>query len=273
MCIGSASALLAAAIAASAAPAKQVIVVCSPGSPGTTEDAQPTLDAFAAAVSAKAGIALAAVYDPTEPGGVARIKDAGLAIVSLPFLLAHEQALGLHPRLDAIQKGRPALERWVLVARKDRVKRADALAGFTIVSSAAFAPAFVRGVVLGTFGKLPANTKLVQSSAVLSALRRAANGDPVAVVLDGPQAASLSTLPFGDRLEVVARSPELPAGIVVTVGDRMPAKTWSGIEAALLGLARDRAAVEALAAIQIDRFAPLDDKALDQARKAYASAS
>jgi hypothetical protein len=258
--------------AAHAAPAKQLIVVASPGSPGTTDEAQPAMDAFAAAVSAKAGVPLAVVYDPSENGGVARLEEAGIGIVSLPFFLAHEKELGLHARLVAVQKGRPALEHWSLVAQKGRVKGPGSLAGFTIVSNAAFAPRFVRGPALGGFGAIPANAKLVQSVAVLSALRRAANGDAVAVLLDGPQQAALASLPFASKLAVVAQSPALPAGLVVTVGDRVPAKEWSGIEAALLGLASDRAGSAGLAAFQMDRFAPLDDKALGVARKAYAGA-
>lgn len=265
-------AILLGVVTAHAAPPKQLLVVCSPGSPGSTDEAQPTMDAFAAAVSAKAGIPLAAVYDPSDGGGAARLKDAGVAIVSLPFFLAHEKDLGLHARLEAVQKGRPALERWALVAQKGRVKGPDTLSGFTIVSGAAFAPGFVRGAVLGGFGALPANAKLVPSRAVLSSLRRAANGEAVAVLLDGPQEASLAGLPFASQLEVVTRSPAFPAGLVVTADDRIPAKLWTGLETALLGLAADHAGAAGLAAVQMDRFVALDDKALDAARKAFASA-
>jgi hypothetical protein len=248
------------------------LVVCSPGSPGTTDDAQPAMDTLAAAVSAAAGGAITAVYDPSDAGGAKRIEKAGVAIVSLPFFLKHEKELGLHARLEAVQEGRPALERWALVAQKERIKDANALAGFTIVSSTAFAPAFVRGSVLSGFGTLPGDVKLVQSGSVVSALRRAAAGDAVAVVLDGPQQTSLASLPFASRLDVVTHSPPMPAGLVVTVDARIPAKTWSSIEAALLALATDRTGAAALAAIHVARFAPLDDQALATARKAYSGA-
>ena len=252
-----------------AAPAEQTLVVCSPGSPGSTDEAQPRMDAFAAAVSAKASTSLAAVYEPTENGGVTRLKAAGVGLVSLPFFLAHEEELGLHARLQAVSKERPALERWAVVAQKGRVKAVDGLAGFTVVSNVAYAPAFVRGVILGGFGALPADAKLKQSTAVLSSLRKAADGDAIAVVLDGPGETSLASLPFATKLEVVTHSPPAPVGLVVTIDARIPAKTWSAIERALLGLASS----EALGGIQIDRFAPLDEKALDAARKAFADAS
>jgi len=255
-----------------AQPATQTLVVCAPGSPGTTDEAQPRMDAFAHAVSARAGTPITAVYEPSEPGGVKRLATASIALVSLPFFLAHERELGLRARLVAVAKGRPALERWALVAQKGRVTSAAGLAGFTIVSPVAFAPAFLRGTVLGGFGALPATTRLSQSTAVLSALRRAANGEAVAVLLDGTQQAALASLPFAVKLEVVARSPALPAGLIATIDARLLAKSWPGISAALLGLAADKASAAALEGIQMSGFLALDDNVLAAARKAYADA-
>jgi ABC-type phosphate/phosphonate transport system substrate-binding protein len=256
------------AFAVAAAPQTLLLVVSSPGSPGSRDEAQPRMDAFASALSAKTGTAITAVYEPSEAGGVKRIANAQLALVSLPFFLAHEKELGLHPRMVAVQEGRPVLESWALVAQKGRIKRADQLAGFTIASSVAFAPAFVRGAAQG-LGTLPNDVKLEQTTAVLSALRRAANGEPIAVLLDGPQAAALASLPFASKLEVITRSPAWPAGLVVTVDARVSAKAWAPIESALLGLASDRTAAPVLAAMQLGKFAPLDEKSLASARQAY----
>jgi hypothetical protein len=264
----SAAVLVFGAAVAVAAPAKQTIAVCSPGAVGTQADAQPALDAFAAQTSAKAGVTVAAVFDDTEAGGVARLKEAGIALVSLPFFLAHEKELDLHPRLTVVQQGRPELERWTLVAKKGRVPNAAALGDMTIFSNAGFAPAFIRGVVLGGFGSVPASTKIVQSSSVLSALRKAANGEPVAVVLDGAQQASLVSLPYASQLEVVVTSPAAPAGVVATVDARVPPTTWASIEKALRALTPDQ-----LAGVRLAKFTSLDDKALGAARQAFAGAT
>jgi hypothetical protein len=254
------------------------IVVCAPGSPGTTEEAQGAMDAFAAAVAARAGLpaaALGATYAASEDAGVARLRapDAVVALVSLPFFLKHEKALALRPELQPVLQGGTATERWTLVARRGRVATPAALDGFTILSSAGFSPAFVRGPALGGWGKLPATVRITQSAAVLSALRRAAAGEPVAVLLDGAQEAALSTLQFASDLEVVARSPALPAGVVATVDRRLPAARWAKIGAALRELPTDPAGAEALAAIRMSRFDPPDAKALSAARRAYAEAS
>jgi hypothetical protein len=261
--------------ALAAAPAKPLIVVCSPGSPGTTAEAQPTMDLFAAALSAKAGLPLAAVYDESEEAGVARLraKDAAVALVSLPFYLKHERDLALRARLQAVPKGRPDLERWTLVAKKGRVATAAALDGFTLVSNAGFAPAFVRGPALGGYGPLPASVRVVGSGTVLSALRRAAAGEQVAVLVDGTQEAALASLPFASELEAVTRSPPLPAGVVAAVDGRLAPKTWSAVEAALRALPSDASGAGALDALQTARFAPVDEGALAGARKAYAEAA
>ena len=294
-----AAAVIAAALAFAGARAdapRATMVFCAPGSPGTSEEAQGAMDAFAAAVAAKAGspaASLGATYATTEDAGVERLRapDAAIALVSLPFFLKHEKALALRAELQPVPQGLGATERWSLVARKGRAAGPAALDGFTILSTAGFAPGFVRGPVLGAWGKLPSTVKIAPTPAVLSALRRAAAGEPVAVLLDGAQSAALASLPFAADLEVVARSPalpglpfaadlevvarspDLPTGVVATADRRLPAARWTRIAAALRDLPTDPAGAEALAGIRMSRFAPLDAKTLAAARTAYAEAS
>ena len=215
---------LGAATVAAAAEPRALIVVCAPGSPGTTDEAQGAMDAFAAALAEKAGLpagALGATYATSDQAGTARLreKEAAVALVSLPFFLAHEKALGLKAALVPVPQGGAATERWSLVAKKGRIGGPGSLDGFTIFSSAGWSPAFVRGPALGAWGKLPASVQIAFSPATLSALRNAAAGQPVAVLLDGAQSAALPFVPFAGDLEVVTRSPELPAGIVARVDD------------------------------------------------------
>jgi hypothetical protein len=258
-------------------PSRATIVFCAPGAPGTTDEAQPAMDAFAAALAAKAQLsaeAMGATYASSEDAGIARLRaaDASVAIVSLPFFLKHERSLALRAELQPVPQGRAGLERWSLVARKGRVATPEALEGFTILSTAGFSPGFVRGPALGSWGRLPASVRIVQSAAVLSALRRAAGGEQVAVLLDGTQEAALPTLAFASELEVVARSPALPVGIVAAVDTRIPPARWERIRAAFRELPSDRAGSEALAGIRMSRFEPLEAKGLSAARRAYTEA-
>jgi hypothetical protein len=273
-----AAALLPVALAGAAPAVPATLVVCAPGSPGTTQEAQPAMDAFAKALAARAARpagSLAATYAATEDAGVARLreKDAAVALVSLPFFLRHEKALRLEARLAPVLQGGEASERWSLVARKGAVSGPASLDGFTILSSAGFAPEFVRGAALGAWGKLPASAKISQSTAVLSALRRAAAGEPVALLLDGAQSAALQTLPTAKDLEVVVQSPPLPAGILATVAGRVTAARWAKLGPALRELSSDPAGAEALAGIRMARFVPLDEAALAAARQRAAEAA
>ncbi len=269
------SALSATPAARAAGPAPATLVVCAPGYPGSTAEAQGAMDGLAAAIARAAGLpggSVAAVYDETEQGGVSRLRTADLALVPLQFYLQHEKDLGLSARLHAVPAGAGASISWTLVAKKGRVTGPASLDRWTVVSIAGFSPAFVRGPALGAWGRLPASTRIVQSGGVLSALRKAAAGQDVAVLVDPAQAASLSTLPFAGDLEVVAKSPPLPASVVATVGGRTPA-AWKAIEAGLERMGADPKGTELLAGLHMARFVPIDAQALASARRAFAEAA
>jgi hypothetical protein len=262
------------ALALGAEPA--ILVAVAPGYPGTTAEAQPAMDALAAALAAAAGLppgSVAATYHEGAEGGLERLRnpDAALAMVALPFFLQHAAALSLEARLTAVPKGSKPTEVWSLVARKGRVASPASLDGWRIVSVAGYAPAFVAGTALGAWGKLPAGAKVVQSGQVLSALRKAAAGEDVAVLLDGAQAAAVPTLPFATDLEVVARSEPLPSSVVATVGKRLPTARWSALEKGFLGLASAPGGPAALEGVRMEGFVPVDRKGLEAARKAYAA--
>jgi hypothetical protein len=264
--------LLAASPAARAAGADPItLVACAPGYPGSSAEAEPAMKAFAGAVEAAAGWpagSLSAVYASTESAGLARLRarDAALAIVPLPFLVQHGDALALSPRLEVEQRGVGLTETWSLVAKKGRVRAPADLASFTVMSTAGYAPGFVRAAP-GAWGRVPDAAKVAFTPQVLSALRRASAGEDVAVLLDGPQSASLPTLPFAAELEVVARSEPLPSMLLCTVGDRLPAKRWTALSRALERLPSTRDGAAALEGLRMVRFVPVDAAALAAAQR------
>src|ERR1700691_633786 len=82
------------------------LVFCAPGYPGGAGDAQPLLDKFASAAAAASGWpagSLAALYAPTEGGGLAKLQqaDAVLAFVPYPFYVEHAVQLHLSPLVQA----------------------------------------------------------------------------------------------------------------------------------------------------------------------------
>ncbi len=274
-------ALLAAVLAAAVSPVQTApavpptLVAWAPGFPGSTKEAQPTMDALAAAIAAAAGLpggGFAAVYQESEKGGLARLQqpDAALAMVSLPAFLKHGKELGLVPRLAVVPAGAPdANETWSLVAGKGKLKSAADLDGWQLVSGASYAPRFVRGPALAAWGSLPAGVAIAPAGAVLSALRRAATGEKIALLLDRAQADSLATLPFAKDLEVVARSAPMPGALLCTVRGRLPEPEAAALVKALAGLGARPDAAAALAGARIARFAPVDASALEKVRAAY----
>jgi hypothetical protein len=243
------------------------LLVCAPGNPGSTAEAQPAMDALARTLAASARLppaSLAAAYEETAQGCLRRLakKDAALVLSTLPFYLDHEQDLRLVPRLMAAPKDGEPLERWALVTGKDHP---PSLAGYTVLSSAGYSPRFVRAAA----PSLPEEVEIVASSAVLSALRRAANGEKVAVLLDGPQSAAFGKLPFAASLAVVETSPPMPVAVIATVDERIDERRWKTLQAAFAALSGDPSAREALDGVRMSAFVPLDAKALAAARAAH----
>src|SRR5271170_3915760 len=220
------------------AAALATLVFCAPGYPGGAGDAQPLVNDFATAAAAASGWpagSLAAVYDPTEEGGLAKLgsADAVLAFVPYPFFVEHGAQLHLTPLVQADVADMGPQQRWTLVAKSGRVTDPKSMAGYTILSVAGYAPEFVRHSALEGW-VLPPDVKIEATGQILSALRRVAAGEPVAALLDQTQAAALPTLPFAAELKSVMQSEELPVAVVAVVDSRVPADRARALQAGLL---------------------------------------
>jgi hypothetical protein len=232
------------------------LVFCAPGYPGGAGDAQPLVDKFASAAVTASGWpsgSLAAVYDPTEEGGLAKLKqaDAVLAFVPYPFFVEHATQLHLTPLVQADVLDVGPQQRWTLVAKSGRVTSPQSMAGYTILSVAGYAPDFVRHSALEAW-TLPPDVKIESTGQILSALRRVAAGEPVAVLLDQTQAAALPSLPFANELKAVTQSPELPVAIIAVVASRVTAARARDMQAALLKMGQANA--DALEPLRLHGF-------------------
>lgn len=255
---------------------RQTIVACAPGYPGDTEQAQPTMDEFARAVARAGGWRegrFAAIYHERLEAGLARLAqpDAAVALVPLPFYLEFRERLSLDPLLAALPQTHPT-ESWSLVAARGALTSPSALAGWSLIGSAGYSDRFIRRVALGGWGALPADVGIEFDGRLLSSLRRAAQGERVAVLLDRAQADALGALPFARELEVVATSAPLPASLVCEVGDRMDAAERDRLRAALLGLNDTEPGREVLASLRLERFAAAPTEELRALVRAFGAA-
>jgi hypothetical protein len=234
------------------------LVFCAPGYPGGAGDAQPLLDQFAAATAAVSGWpagSLGAVYDPTEEGGLAKLasSDAVLAFVPYPFYVEHATQLHLTPLVQADMADIGPQQRWTLVAKAGRLTGPASMTGYRLLSSAGYAPDFVRRSALQDWA-VSADVKIEYMGQILSALRRAAAGEPIAVLLDQTQAAALPSLPFAAELKSVAESAELPVALIAVVGSRLTAPRAKALQEGLLKMGRSPGSSDSLAPLRLRGF-------------------
>jgi hypothetical protein len=198
---------------------------------------------------------LAAVYDPTEDGGLAKLNqaDAVLAFVPYPFFVEHAAQLHLTPLVQADVADVGPQQRWTLVAKSGRVNGPASMSGFTILSVAGYAPGFVRHSALGGWA-LPPDVKIESTGQILSALRRVAAGEPVAALLDQTQAAALPSLPFAGELKAVTQSPELPVALIAVVGSRVTADRARALQNALLKMGQAAGSADSLGPLRLRGF-------------------
>jgi hypothetical protein len=236
------------------------LVFCAPGNPGGSGDAQPYVDQFAKAAAASAGWrpdSLAAVYDPTDPGSLAKLgdKDSVLAFVPYAFYVQHAAALHLSPLAQVEVTGVGSEERWALVGKAGGpVTGPASLAGYTILSVAGYAPEFVKHSALAAWGPLPADVKIEATGQILSALRRVASGEPVLALLDQTQAAALPTLPFAAQLKTLTQSPPIPVALITVVDSRVPAARAKAFQAGLIKLSSTSDGAQMLASLKLKGF-------------------
>ena len=258
---------------APAAPIETTVVACAPGYPGNTEQAQPSMDAFAAVLQRSLDGQhrhISAVYHEALEAGLERIAaaDAAVALVPLPFYLEYRTRLGLTPRL-LVEQEAGLTESWTLVAAKTSGAPPAGLAGWQLAGMPVYSERFVRGVALAGWGPLSSNAELKFTSRVLSSLRQASRGESVAVLLDGAQAAASVRLPFAADLEQLHRSRPVPTSLLCTVAGRLADEEWNRLAATLLQLHEQPAGAEALAELRLVRFHPLQQAELHALEAAF----
>lgn len=240
------------------AAAASLLVFCAPGYPGASGDAQPLVDEFAATLGAAARLptgSLTAVYDASEKSDLARLAapEASLAFVPYPFFVQHGAALHMVALAQADVPPAGIQQRWTLVVHAGQAPPPAGLAGLNIISTAGYAQNFVREV-LRKSGPLPATTTITPTGQVLSALRRAASGEPVAVLLDQEQAGSMASLPFAAKLQAVATSAAVPVALIVTVEGRVPKARASDLQQALVHLSGTPQGAATLSRLRLNGF-------------------
>jgi hypothetical protein len=270
-------ALLLLMLAAAAPPGRAAgrgrdILFWAPYAAGSGEQAAATMEAFARYVERAAGWpagSAAASYVNTVEGGRQAVASGppGFLVVPVPIYLRYQAAYGWKPLRFVVTDGGDA-ERYSVFGPAG--SSLASLAGATLEGETAYDAAFVAGVVFGK-GADEIKLQLHATARTLSAVRRAAQGEAVAVLLNESQRKALDQLPAGTSLQRLAESAWMPAGILVG-GPGTSAADAAALTRALDKARDDPSAAELLKTMKIRRFDPVASELLASLGRAFTKA-
>jgi len=231
--------------------------VIQPGQPGTSQEAQPVMDALAAYIQKKMGSGV------TVKGRYFNKLDPALdflhntppvwGIVRLGFY--SEQASRF--QMTALASTRPGgynKDIWRLVVKRDAPEDWKSLKG-KILGNMLFETDASACLL---FGVPPAQLPFALKGTFrpLRSLRRVAKGKTTGVVLDRAQHEALEALSLAKKIKTAHTSRELPTSPAVWFGT--PDDRTKRLAAILLGMKEDRDAESLLKLLQTDGFGPAD---------------
>jgi ABC-type phosphate/phosphonate transport system substrate-binding protein len=205
---------LLASLAVTAAPAPEMIVVCYPGGPVNTRDAQSAMGSMLRVVE-RVGQWPENRFDSLFTSKIDECrkqiaeKKPKFAITSLGLYLELRNPHNLLPVVQPRIKGRTS-ERYRVVVQKDKYKSLDELKGKNLGGTVLAEQSFIGKIVFA--GKVdPAGFFVLQpSNQAIRALRALDKGELDAVILNEQQYAGLPSLHLQTPLEVVFTSEEIP---------------------------------------------------------------
>ncbi len=231
--------------------------IIQPGQPGTSQEAQPVMDALGAYVQKKmgSGVTIKGCYFNKLDSALDFLHNTPpvWGIVRLGFY--SEQARWF--QMAAIASTRPGgynKDIWRLVVNKDAPEDWKALRG-KVLGNMLFETDAAACLL---FGVPPAQLPFTLAGTFrpLRSLRRVIKGKTTGAVLDRAQYEALKALPLVKKIKVVHTSGELPSSPVVWFGT--PDDRTKRLAAILLGMKEDRDAETLLKLLQTDGFGPAD---------------
>jgi hypothetical protein len=232
--------------------------VIQPGQPGTSQEAQPVMDALAAYIQKKMGSGVTVkgrYFNKLDPAlDFLHNTPSVWGIVRLGFY--SEQARRF--QMTALASTRPGgynKDIWRLVVKRDAPEDWKSLKG-KILGNMLFETDAAACLL---FGVPPAQLPFTLKGTFrpLRSLRRVAKGKTTGVVLDRSQYEALEALSLAKKIKTAHTSRELPASPVVWFGT--PDDRTKRLTAILLGMKEDRDAETLLKLLQTDGFGPADN--------------
>ena len=255
--------VLLALVSISASVSAQVstsFVLCIPGGPGSTADAQPVVDRFLKQVNERVNLGTTeAAYYTDFASCLQQVRKAAanrIVMVPLDVYLRERQAWQLRSVVQ-VDTAKTSGQYHVVASKGETLA---SLQGKRWVTGLKLDAPFLSRIALDGAVVLPSDGfKKVRSS--LSAIKRVAKGRADVVIVDDLQRKSMASLPIAKELAVIYSGPDLPEAIVAVAG-KTPAKK---LKKALLSLCQDHKSL--CADLRITRFKSVDDKRLQALEK------
>lgn len=234
-------------------------VIIQPGQPGSSQDAQPVMDALAAYVQKKLGngVTVKGHYFNQSAPATAFLtgNHPRWGIVSLDFFLSYGGTKCMVP-LAATRPGGSDNDTWRLVVAKGGPDDWQDVQG-RVEGTMLFGPTVAARLVFNrSTGELPFT--LEGTYRPLRALRNVLRGKSAAVLLDKPQYDAVQALPYAADLKEIASSGDLPTPAVVAFGK--PGRLHQRLGKILQDMQGDPAAADLLMLLQTKGFGPADER-------------
>ncbi|RMD96803.1 MAG: hypothetical protein D6812_16410 [Deltaproteobacteria bacterium] len=235
------------------------LIICSPASPGTTEQAENFMKSVTTYIETTLSWpegTMRGIYYPSEAEGLAAIEreKPGFAIVSVGFFLKYGERFQMTPFLQPVY-GNATVERYYVVVKDPAFETIADLRGKRLRSNHLVEPLFLSRVVFR--GKIDVESffdaKVSRTS--FSAIKAVARGGAEAVLLNASQYDALGQLPFASDLRAIFVSEPIPTAPVVALPNAA-AEDREKLAAALLGMKDDPEGRKILHTMSIDGFRP-----------------
>ncbi len=197
------------------------VVLCLPGFPGSTTQAQPYVDQMLRYLETKLGQppqSISGTYIPDGAAGTERITRTKpeLALVGPSIYAGQHKALKMKVVAKVSIDGRGE-ETYSVLTRLDGPKELSELKGKKLIGAVVNDSRFVVRVLLD--GRLPLDSVILETQKrPLKALRQVLSGKADAAIVDRAVVEHLPSLDFAKDLKIIHTSKPIPAPAVVVIG-------------------------------------------------------
>ena len=245
------------------------VLICYPGGPAQSQDAEAATEAMLRVVEEAGGWSagsMTGLFTAAVKECEMRLDEQKppFAITTLGTFLAYREKLNLIPLAQPVVGGSSA-ERYRIVVRRGTFTTIRELKGKTLGGALVEEPEFLKRVILqGTVD--PASFFTFKSSPrVLHSLRSLVKGDLDGVMVNSRQYRALASLPFAGELEVAFTSEEVPLVGIVANGQRTTADERNRFSRALSQICNHREGKKLCELFGVDTFVPADLQAFQKA--------